>query len=268
MSNYSIGQIDDLIQRGGEQPAVNQIPWSPSRSDAGLLAAHADRGVALEGYSPLKGTLAARPHAGRDRRQVRCHPRPGRPGAGTSTSASSSSPLRPPQRIEQNFDIFGFSLTPEQSCLSRPLDCPPRICAAPGFMASERSAVRAVPWVRGVVRLPYPVAPTSPVRDLGLVPRRERASIIPHQLANGKWLSTGDVPRRRYPQGSARPAPDARVRHAPPRRRRLAGEPKEDEMNQGAYVTLVGYVVENRAFAPPKPARSSPNCASASRPLP
>src|SRR5262249_56675795 len=36
--------------------AVNQIPWSPSRYDARLLAAHAERGVALEGYSPLKGT--------------------------------------------------------------------------------------------------------------------------------------------------------------------------------------------------------------------
>src|SRR6201995_2382712 len=39
VSNYSIGQIDDLIEATGEQPAVNQIPWSPSRYDAGLLAA-------------------------------------------------------------------------------------------------------------------------------------------------------------------------------------------------------------------------------------
>ena len=56
VSNYSIGQIDDLIDATGEKPAVNQIPWSPSRYDTRLLAAHRDRGVVLEGYSPLLGT--------------------------------------------------------------------------------------------------------------------------------------------------------------------------------------------------------------------
>ena len=31
VSNYSIAQIDTLIQATGEAPAVNQIPWSPAR---------------------------------------------------------------------------------------------------------------------------------------------------------------------------------------------------------------------------------------------
>jgi len=56
VSNYGIRQIDELTGAAGEHPAVNQIPWSPSQYDAGLLAAHGQRGVALEGYSPLKGT--------------------------------------------------------------------------------------------------------------------------------------------------------------------------------------------------------------------
>jgi len=62
VSNYDIAQIDELIaaneggKGGGRGPAVNQIPWSPSRYDPALLAAHADRDVAVEGYSPLKGT--------------------------------------------------------------------------------------------------------------------------------------------------------------------------------------------------------------------
>jgi 2,5-diketo-D-gluconate reductase A len=56
VSNYSIAQIDELIAATGEQPAVNQIPWSPAQYDPALLAAHADRGVHVEGYSPLKGT--------------------------------------------------------------------------------------------------------------------------------------------------------------------------------------------------------------------
>jgi 2,5-diketo-D-gluconate reductase A len=56
VSNYSIAQIDELVAATGVTPAVNQIPWSPRRYDASELAAHESRGVAVEGYSPLKGT--------------------------------------------------------------------------------------------------------------------------------------------------------------------------------------------------------------------
>jgi 2,5-diketo-D-gluconate reductase A len=56
VSNYSPDQIDRLIDATGEPPAVNQIPWSPARHDPALLAAHQQRGVVVEGYSPLKGT--------------------------------------------------------------------------------------------------------------------------------------------------------------------------------------------------------------------
>lgn len=62
VSNYSPGQLDELVQATGEAPAVNQILWSPSRHDPVLLAAMRNRGVAVEGYSPLKDTdLGARP---------------------------------------------------------------------------------------------------------------------------------------------------------------------------------------------------------------
>ncbi len=54
VSNYSVDQIDELIAATGEAPAVNQIPWSPADFDADLLAAHAERGVRVEGYSPFK----------------------------------------------------------------------------------------------------------------------------------------------------------------------------------------------------------------------
>jgi len=55
VSNYSVGQLDELIDATGEPPAVNQIPWSPSRHDPRQLAGNRDRGVVVEGYSPLKG---------------------------------------------------------------------------------------------------------------------------------------------------------------------------------------------------------------------
>lgn len=56
VSNYSLDQIDELIDATGVAPAVNQIPWSPSDWDADLVAGHAARGVRIEGYSPFKRT--------------------------------------------------------------------------------------------------------------------------------------------------------------------------------------------------------------------
>lgn len=56
VSNYSLSQVDELTEATGHTPAVNQVPWSPRRHDEGTLAGHRERGIALEGYSPLKGT--------------------------------------------------------------------------------------------------------------------------------------------------------------------------------------------------------------------
>ena len=114
VSNYSLGQIDDLIEATGEAPAVNQIPWSPSRYDEALLAAHGERGVAVEGYSPLKGTRL------RDRTLAEIAAKYGVTPAqvvlrwhleiGVIVIPKSSRP----EHIEQNLDLFSFSLTPEE----------------------------------------------------------------------------------------------------------------------------------------------------------
>jgi len=114
VSNYSVRQIDDLTEATGEKPAVNQIPWSPSRYDASLLAAHAERGVAVEGYSPLKGTRL------RDRTLAEIAASHGVTPAqvvlrwhveiGVIVIPKSARP----ERIEQNFDLFNFSLTREE----------------------------------------------------------------------------------------------------------------------------------------------------------
>jgi len=56
VSNYSLGQIDELVEATGVAPAVNQIHWNPRRYDAGLLEGLRQRGVVAEGYSPLKDT--------------------------------------------------------------------------------------------------------------------------------------------------------------------------------------------------------------------
>jgi diketogulonate reductase-like aldo/keto reductase len=61
VSNYSLAQLDDVTQAAGQAPAVNQVHWNPARYDPAVLAGHAERGIALEGYSPLKDTRLDNP---------------------------------------------------------------------------------------------------------------------------------------------------------------------------------------------------------------
>ena len=52
----NLGQPKTLIPLVGNLPAVNQIPWSPGRHDPVVLAESRERGVVVEGYSPLSDT--------------------------------------------------------------------------------------------------------------------------------------------------------------------------------------------------------------------
>jgi len=114
VSNFSIRQIDDITKETGERPAVNQIPWSPPQYDADLLAAHAERGIAVEGYSALKKTnlrapalaeIAAAHHVTPVQVVLRWH---------IDTGVIVIPKSTHPDRIDQNLDLFGFSLTPDE----------------------------------------------------------------------------------------------------------------------------------------------------------
>ncbi|MGD0067800.1 MAG: aldo/keto reductase [Streptosporangiaceae bacterium] len=111
VSNYSVAEIDELIAATGERPAVNQIPWSPAQYDPALLAAHAERKVAVEGYSSLKNTRLRNPvlaeiaaaHGVTPAQVVlRWHLE-----LGVIVIPKSARP----ERIESNLDLFSFSLT-------------------------------------------------------------------------------------------------------------------------------------------------------------
>jgi diketogulonate reductase-like aldo/keto reductase len=113
VSNYSPAQIDELINATGTGPAVNQIPWSPSDHDPELLAAIRERGVVVEGYSPLKGanlrsTVLAQIASGHGvtpaQVVLRWHLEHGIVVIPKSAD---------PGRIKSNFDL-GFSLTPAE----------------------------------------------------------------------------------------------------------------------------------------------------------
>ena len=103
-----------LIHWPPENPAVNQIRWSPSLYDRQRHKEHRDRGVVLEGYSPFKTSDLAHPVLTR------------------IAAAHDVSPAQvvlrwhvdheivvipksvTPERIRVNADIFHFSLTAEE----------------------------------------------------------------------------------------------------------------------------------------------------------
>ncbi|MEU6020599.1 aldo/keto reductase [Micromonospora sp. NPDC047134] len=114
VSNFSTGQIDELIQATQEPPAINQIKWSPPLYDRQRHLELRDRGVVLEGYSPFKASNLSDPVLTR------------------IAAAHEVSPAQvvlrwhldheivvipksvTPERIRANADVFGFSLTPEE----------------------------------------------------------------------------------------------------------------------------------------------------------
>ena len=56
VSNYSLDQVDRLVDASGQGPAVNQIEWAPTLYDAEVARGHEQRGIVLEGYSAVKNT--------------------------------------------------------------------------------------------------------------------------------------------------------------------------------------------------------------------
>lgn len=114
VSNYSLAQIDELIEASGRAPALNQIPWNPFAYDKAVASGLTERGVALEGYSPLKKSDLANPVLGqiasghgKTPAQVilRWHVEHGFIVIPRSSRT---------ERIRENFDLFDFELTAEE----------------------------------------------------------------------------------------------------------------------------------------------------------
>lgn len=115
VSNYSLTEIDDLTSGSGEAPAINQISWSPWKYEAVVLAGHRERGIAVEGYSGLRGADLADPVLV----QI----------AAAHGVTTAQVILRwhlehdiivipksvHEDRIRENFDLYRFALTPEET---------------------------------------------------------------------------------------------------------------------------------------------------------
>jgi 2,5-diketo-D-gluconate reductase A len=112
ISNFNVGELDQLIAAGDVAPVANQVQFSPFEYRRALLEAGRSRGITLEAYSPLGtgrhlsdetvGQIARR--LGRTPAQVLlrwCLQR-GIPVIPKSTHR---------ERIEENAQIFDFTLS-------------------------------------------------------------------------------------------------------------------------------------------------------------
>jgi len=114
VSNYGVDEIDELADATGERPAVNQIRFGPSLWDRSLVAAHRERGVVVEGYSPFKTTdlrdpvltrIAAAHGVEPARVVLRWH---------IQHEIVVIPKSKTPERIARNADVAGFALTEEE----------------------------------------------------------------------------------------------------------------------------------------------------------
>jgi 2,5-diketo-D-gluconate reductase A len=115
VSNYTTVQLDEVTSSSGRAPAVNQVHWNPARYDPAVLADHAERGIAFEGYSPLKDTrlddpvlteIAAAHGVSTARVVLRWH---------LEHDITVIPKSAHPDRIAANIDLLDFSLTPAQT---------------------------------------------------------------------------------------------------------------------------------------------------------
>jgi len=128
VSNFNQPHLERLIAETGVTPAVNQVELHPLFQQAGLRREHEELGIVTEAWSPLAQgqvlddpaiTQIAEEH-GRSPGQIviRWHLQLGNVVIPKSVT---------PERIEQNFDVFGFELSQEEMSAIEALDAGTRI---------------------------------------------------------------------------------------------------------------------------------------------
>ena len=110
VSNYDVDELDELVRATGEAPHVNQIRWGPTLHDPHELEEHRRREVVLEGYSPFKTTDLRHPVLVEVARRLGVPPAQVVLRWHIEHEVVVIPKSATPERIEANFDVFGFSL--------------------------------------------------------------------------------------------------------------------------------------------------------------
>lgn len=136
VSNFKAEHLNRLFAETGTVPAVNQIELHPRFPQADLRAMHAEHGIVTEAWSPLAqgGELLADPTITRLAEQhgvtpaqvvLRWHLQIGNIVIPKSVT---------PQRIRENFDVFGFELSDTDLAAIATLDTGQRIGPDPATL--------------------------------------------------------------------------------------------------------------------------------------
>jgi diketogulonate reductase-like aldo/keto reductase len=155
VSNFSSEQLDDLIDRTGVVPLVNQVELHPFFTQEELRAAHARLGIATQAWSPIGGVMRYFTDKPEAAQSPLSHPvvtglaeRHGRSPAqivlrwhlGHGFSAIPKSVRA--ERISENFDVLDFSLSPEEVAAIDALDTGVRSGPNPEDIDTKRFSLR------------------------------------------------------------------------------------------------------------------------------
>jgi 2,5-diketo-D-gluconate reductase A len=123
VSNYSIEQIEELVYRTGEMPAVNQIEWSPFGHSPRMLDFCRDNDIVIQAWSPL--TRASRLN---DDKVAQMAARYGRTPAQLLLRWSLQTGVVPLPKanslhhLRENLGAFEFEITPQDMLRLRALN--------------------------------------------------------------------------------------------------------------------------------------------------
>lgn len=125
VSNFTIETLQRIFAETGTVPAVNQIELHPHFQQRDLRAVHAEHGIATEAWSPLaQGGVLSEPTVTRiaeahgvtpAQAVLRWHLQLGNIVIPKSVT---------PERIRENFDVFGFELSADEMAAIGELDSP------------------------------------------------------------------------------------------------------------------------------------------------
>jgi 2,5-diketo-D-gluconate reductase A len=123
VSNFNQPHLERIIAETGVTPVVNQIELHPYLQQAGLRRAHADLGIVTEGWSPLaQGRVAQDPAI----KEIADAHGVSNGQVAIRWQLQLGSVVFPKsvtqERIEENFDVFGFELTDAEMATIEALD--------------------------------------------------------------------------------------------------------------------------------------------------
>ena len=151
VSNFSAKHLGDLIARTEVVPAVNQVELHPFFVQRELRALHARLGITTQAWSPLGGIHVYRPSDPNAVKNALKHPvvvtlaekygkRPAQVVLRWHIEHGFSAIPKSvrPERIAENFDVFDFTLTPDEVASIDALDTGVRAGPDPDSIDTKR----------------------------------------------------------------------------------------------------------------------------------